>query len=217
MSEFNENHTQLKALESECDSFFTSFGEFEASLLNSSEIEAQLSENLEQRNTLIKEQYKIAYTENASPTFEQQAQRHQTLLEAHRDTYKRLKSTVSQARARNTLLSNVRSDINAYRNSERVLREENTDAERYYDAELGRVNNQNTLAEGLLTTANEARAELYRQQQVLSSVNRRISRVFSQMPSINTILSKINTRQKRNSIILALIVVFCVLFILFVR
>lgn len=213
---FNEKHLETKALETECDSYFAALAECERTLQNSVEPETRAAENLKQRAALVKELYTLAYADGASPTYGQQTQRHQILLETHRDTLKRLRQAVEQARSRHALLSNVRSDIDAHRQSTTGL-EQDADADRYYASELNRINNQNAVADALLTTANEARAEIFRQEQVLSGVNRRIAKVWSQVPSINAVLSKINTRQRRNSVILAIVIVLSVLFVLFVR
>lgn len=214
---FNEKHLAARALEAECDAHFAELATCERTLQDGGDAAAAASANLATRAALVKELYALAYADGASPTFAQQAQRHQALLETHRGTLKRLRAAVDQARARGELLSNVRSDISAFRSAERAHSDQTADQERYYAAELGRVDHQNAIADGLLASANEARAELFRQEQTLSNVNRRIARVWSQIPSINTVLSKINTRQRRNSVILSLVIVFCVLFVLFVR
>jgi len=220
---FSNVRAETRALESECDQYLTQLSDLVQNPADSSALEAQIEHNLTARAAQVQELFTAAYEPQAAPTWLHQAQRHAELLDDHRNATKRLRSAVSQERSRKTLLSSVRDDIQSHRSGAAASQarasaaEGSSDAGAYYSDEQSRVNQSHSVADTLLASAYEARAELMNQQNTLRDVQRRLFRAASQIPGINTLISKINTRQKRNSLILAMIIVFGVLFIVFVR
>lgn len=81
--------------------------------------------------------------------------------------------------------------------------------------ERSRIDNSNSMADSLLAQAYETRDEFIRQRASLAGIQRRMLNTLSMVPGINTIIAKVNTRKKRDSLILAALVTTCVLLLLF--
>lgn len=73
------------------------------------------------------------------------------------------------------------------------------------------------MADSVLSQAYAINQNFADQRAMLGNINRRVMHAASQIPGINTIISKINTRKKRDSIILALLISFCFLLFLYFR
>ena len=73
------------------------------------------------------------------------------------------------------------------------------------------------MADSVLAQAYATNEEFASQRAALASINRRIKMSAAQIPGLNTLISKINTRKKRDSIIMAGLVSFCVLVLFFLR
>lgn len=221
MEAFSKLHGSARSLESVCDTLLAEYAEFaENPPLDSSPsdlVAASIEKNIAERATLTDQLYVLA---RQSPEVRAlgQAQRHAELLDDQKTSFRRLSVALSQERSRRTLLSSVRSDISAHRTAAHNATDDGgIDANAYYSAESRRVEGAHSLADSLLARAYEARAELVRQQTTIADVQRRIFRALSHVPSLNTLISKINTRQKRNSLILAAIITVGLLFLFFVR
>ena len=72
--------------------------------------------------------------------------------------------------------------------------------------ERSRIDNSHNLADSLLSQAYETRDHFARQRASLSSVQRRLAQTASYIPGLNTIIAKVNTRKKRDSLILATLI-----------
>lgn len=222
MEAFNKLHAVARSLESDCDTLLAEFADIAENppldTSTSDAIVASVEKNITERTKLSDQLFSMA---RQSPEFRAlgQAQRHAELLEDQKASFRRLGIALSQERSRRTLLTSVRSDISAHRNptAHTSFGDGDVDADAYYATEARRVEGANSVADSLLARAYEARAELVRQQATIAEVQRRIFRALSHVPGLNTLISKINTRQKRNSLILATVITVGVLFLLFVH
>lgn len=84
-------------------------------------------------------------------------------------------------------------------------------------AERQRIDNTHGMADTLLAQAYETRDEFMRQRATLVNVQRRVMTAAAHIPGLNTLISKINTRKKRDSLIIAGLLTACILFLVFVR
>ncbi|CAE6360241.1 unnamed protein product [Rhizoctonia solani] len=100
------------------------------------------------------------------------AQMHREMLEDYVRDFGRTKANVRSALDRANLLSNVRSDINAYK----AARSSATDS---LLAERGRIDSSHRMTDDVLAQAYETRAEFSRQRSSLSGINARMSGVLS--------------------------------------
>jgi len=73
------------------------------------------------------------------------------------------------------------------------------------------------MADGVLAQAYAVNDSFGEQRLMLSNINKRIKQSAMQLPGINTLIGKINTRKKRDSVILACLISFCFLMLLYFR
>lgn len=149
-------------------------------------------------------------------------QRHKEILIDHQKQYSRLKGTIQHERNHANLLSSVRNDIDAFRSGSASSGQITTQVDPRREAEYmlnerTRIDRSNSLVDSILSQAYATREEFGRQRAVLSNVQMKITSAASRIPGINTIISKINTRKKRDSLIIATLISLCVLFIFFMR
>ena len=134
------------------------------------------------------------------------------MLLDHKRELKRLKSSISESRDRQHLLSNVRSDIDAYRSSNPAEAE----AE-YMLQERGRIDNSHNMMDSVLSQAYAVNESFAVQRETLASINRRIVGAASQVPGINGLINRIGAKRRRDGVILASFIAFCVLVLLYFR
>jgi len=120
-----------------------------------------------------------------------------------------LRNNISTARDRANLLSNVRSDIDAYRSQNPGEAE----AEYMLD-ERRRVDNSHNMVDSVLAQAYAVNENFGLQRETLASINRRIVGVASQVPGINSLIGKIGTKKRRDGIILGSFIAFCFLMLM---
>jgi Golgi SNAP receptor complex protein 1 len=132
------------------------------------------------------------------------------VLSDHRRELARLKSSLNDARNRANLLSNVRSDIDAYRSA--------TQAEADYMLdERNRIENSHNVADSVLSQAYAVQENFAIQRETLANINRRIVGAASQVPGINSLMGRIGSKKRRDGIILASFIAFCFLMVLWFR
>ena len=132
--------------------------------------------------------------------------RHREILTQHRTELSRLKSSISTARDRANLLSNVRSDIDAYRASN----PESQEAE-YMLQERARLDRSHNVADSVLSQAYAVNESFNLQRESLTSIQRRITGAAAQVPGINSLMQRISSKKRRDGIILGSFIAFCVL------
>lgn len=130
----------------------------------------------------------------------------------HRRELSRLKSTITDARNKANLLSNVRSDIDAYRSSNPQAAE----AEYMLD-ERRRIDNSHNMADSVLSQAYAVNDNFRVQRETLANVQRRIVGAASQVPGINSLIGRIGAKKRRDGIILGSFIAFCFLMLLWFR
>jgi Golgi SNAP receptor complex protein 1 len=135
--------------------------------------------------------------------------RHREVLQDHRRELGRLRSTISEARNKANLLSNVRSDIDAYHSSNPATAE----AEYMLD-ERRRIDNSHNMADNVLAQAYAVNENFGVQRETLASINRRIVGAASQVPGINSLIGRIGAKKRRDGIILGSFIAFCFLMLL---
>lgn len=136
--------------------------------------------------------------------------RHREVLTEHRQELRRLKSSISETRDRQHLLANVRSDIDAFRNSNPAEAE----AE-YMLQERGRLDQSHNVIDGVLAQAYAINENFGIQRETLASINRRITSAAAQIPGVNGLIARIGTKRRRDGIILGSFIAFCFLMLLY--
>lgn len=116
----------------------------------------------------------------------------------------RLRSRIQETRNRANLLSNVRNDIDAYRASN----PEQAEAEYMLD-ERSRIDNSHSMADDVLYQAYAINDNFNSQREMLASINRRITLAASQVPGINTLMTRISAKKRRDGIIMGSFIAIC--------
>ncbi|KAF2761554.1 putative vesicle transport v-SNARE protein Gos1 [Pseudovirgaria hyperparasitica] len=209
---------QARSLETQTESLFHTYSQY-ASMSNISQkpseeetrTEAQLIEILDKREALLSQLTRLLDSESSQSALKQNnLSRHREILQDHRRELSRLKSTINSARDRANLLSNVRSDIDAYRSSNPGAAE----AEYMLD-ERRRIDNSNNMADSILAQAYAANESFASQRETLMNVNRRITASLSTVPGINSLIGRIGAKKRRDGIILGSFISFCFLMLLY--
>ncbi|KAI5466395.1 hypothetical protein BGZ63DRAFT_400775 [Mariannaea sp. PMI_226] len=125
-------------------------------------------------------------------------------LSGHKRDLNRLRSTVQQARDRANLLSNVRSDINEYR----ANNPETAEAEYMLD-ERSRIDNSHDMTDSVLSQAYAVNDSFNLQRETIASINRRINHAANQIPGINTLMTRISAKKRRDGIIMGGFIALC--------
>ena len=170
-------------------------------------METRLQEILEQRDGLVGQLSRLLDSESthgSSAVKQNNLARHREVLSDHRRELARLKSSLNDARNRANLLSNVRSDIDAYRSANQ--------AEAYYMLdERSRIDNSHNVADSVLSQAYAVQENFSVQRETIANINRRIVGAASQVPGINSLMGRIGSKKRRDGIILASFIAFCFL------
>jgi Golgi SNAP receptor complex protein 1 len=169
--------------------------------------------NSPQRETLIAQLSRLLDSEatlTASALKQNNLSRHKEILQEHRRELSRLKSQIQDARNRANLLSNVRSDIDAYHSSNPEAAEAD-----YMLGERSRIDNSHNMADSVLSQAYAVNESFGLQRETLLSINRRITGAAAQVPGLNSLIGRISAKKRRDGIIMGSFIAFCFLAFLY--
>ncbi|OOQ90497.1 putative vesicle transport v-SNARE protein Gos1 [Penicillium brasilianum] len=213
---------QARSLETQTEQLFHTYAQF-SSLTKPPpspteeelRLESQLKDLLERRESLISQLSRLLDSEatlTSSALKQNNLARHREVLADHRRELQRLTSAIAESRDRANLLSNVRSDIDAYHASIPGAAEAD-----YMLEERGRVENSHNMIDGVLSQAYAINENFGIQRETLASINRRIVGAASQVPGMNYLIGKIGTKKRRDAIILGCFIGFCFLMLVYFR
>ncbi|AOA62139.1 v-SNARE protein involved in Golgi transport [Komagataella phaffii CBS 7435] len=217
MSNYSQTRSQALQLENKTESLlsqYASFGQSSSSSATGEELslEKALKDILERRQELVNALSRIADSDDTLAASKlQQLHRHKEILNDHKRDFGRIQESIQQERNKLNLLFSVRSDIQEHKKRSHTSNVDSLNEEEYMRQERNRVDNVNSFADRLLSQAYETRDEFSRQRHILNNAASRISESVSQMPGINVIVSKINTRRKRDSLIIAGLITMCII------
>ncbi|CCJ28551.1 unnamed protein product [Pneumocystis jirovecii] len=86
----------------------------------------------------------------------------------------------------------------------------------YFLRESSRLDNSHNMADQILLQASATRDDFQQQKYILDNMNQRLSRTISHIPGINLLISKINTKRKRNNLILSFVISTCIIITYFI-
>jgi len=214
---------QARTAESQTETLFHTYSQFSSPTNISNKpseeelrTENQIVEQLEKHDTLINQLSQLLESESAltsSALKQNNLARHREILAEHRRELQRIKSNISDARNRANLLNTVRSDIDAYHRSTNPAQAEAD----YMLRERGQIEESHRMADGVLSQAYSINEGFNTQRETLASVNRRLVGAASQLPGINTLMSRIGSKKRRDAIILGVFMALCILALLYFR
>lgn len=175
---------------------------------------AQISDMLVKRDEVLA---RLSRASDADPNILtsklQQLQRHKEVLQGDHQLFSKMQTRIQDERNRNNLLFLVQLDILAHKQRNVSLAAEN--ANDYILEESRRIDLANNFAERLLQLAYDTRDELISQRAYLQNAQGRITNALLSIPGINVLVSRINTRRKRDTLILGLVISFCIIGLFF--
>lgn len=178
-------------------------------------IESQLQDLLANRESLISQLSRLLDSEaslTSSALKQNNLARHREVLQDHRQQLQRLKTSIAETRNRANLLSNVRSDIDAYRASNPGAAEAD-----YMLEERGHIDNSHNVMDGVLSQAYAINENFGLQRETLASINRRIVGAASHVPGMNALIGKIGSKRRRDALILGFFIAICFLILILFR
>lgn len=221
-STFSQTRSQALSLEKQTEQLLSKFSQFQQQQQqNQSQslditpeetiIRQQIEEIFQKRNAVILKLNCISEVEpNLSTSKLQQLTRHKEKLNDDNLSFTKIINNIEDERNKNNLLFNVHRDINHHK------QQRNIDGNAYILEESERVNNVNSIADRLLQGAFATRDELLNQRQYLNNAQLQVLSTMQNIPGLNVLISKINTRRKRDTLILASVIAICILFLFFV-
>lgn len=223
---FAQTRSQALNLENQTEALLLRYSKFQTSTgVAESAEETQLVSDIQdivaRRDAVLGQINRISEADgNFSTSKLQQLQRHKEILADHKLLFRKINLKIVDERNRNNLLFSVRSDINEHKQRHTSNNNPNAgfaSADDYVLDERVRVDNANTFAERLLNQAYQTRDELYSQRFHLQNAQLRMAGVLLSFPGINTLISKINTRRKRDTLILASVIALCIVMLIWLR
>ena len=214
-------------LEKQTDQLLTKYSNYEKKLVNeeneAEEIELydSLTQTFNKREQLINKLNTInEFESNLSTSKLQQLTRHKEILVDHRQIFQRIYNNIIEKKNKNNLLYSIRSDLDNHKQQQQQRNDQGglsrLDDNGYILDESVRVDSFNSFANRLLQSAYETRDELVNQRNYLNNAQLRITSTIQRIPGVNILISKINTRRKRDTVILACVIAFCIIFLFFV-
>ncbi|SCU96011.1 LAMI_0F04808g1_1 [Lachancea mirantina] len=212
MASFVTIRSQLISLENKSESLLSRYSQFaqttsaEASTQERT-TDTRLEECLTQRQDCINNLDQIC-NENSkiSASKLSQLQRHKEILQEHWQNFRNLRSSIQQERNRLNLLFSVKQDL---------AQQSVQDEDAYIQEESRRIQDSHNVVDSLLTQAWETRDQFAAQRTVLQGAGDRILRTLQRVPGINNVIAKINTRRKKNALILSTLITVCILLLFF--
>lgn len=201
-STFSQTRSQALSLEKQTEQLLSKFSQFQQQQQqNQSQslditpeetiIRQQIEEIFQKRNAVILKLNRISEVEpNLSTSKLQQLTRHKEKLNDDNLSFTKIINNIEDERNKNNLLFNVHRDINHHK------QQRNIDGNAYILEESERVNNVNSIADRLLQGAFATRDELLNQRQYLNNAQLQVLSTMQNIPGLNVLISKINTRRK---------------------
>ncbi|KAI5959810.1 GOS1 [Candida pseudojiufengensis] len=224
-SSFSQIRSQALNSETQTEALLSKYSQISSQLSQSLEpspeentIKQQIKDILIKRETLLQKLNRISEssTQELSTSKIQQIQRHLQNLKDNEKTFNKIDQIIKEERDRNNLLFSVQSDISNHKRRNNPTENEEINQDSYILEESQRSDNLNSIANRLLQGAYQTRDELINQRNLLSNSNLNIMNNLQSIPGLNVLISKINSRKKRDTLILAVVIAVCILLLFFV-
>ena len=203
MSTPGASSSVARRLESELDSKLVQLSRFDtledsASVLLK-QIDGLLTELGEVNDTMSRE---ASSTPGGTATAMHKLQRHREILHDLQQEFSRSKAQLKAATERDQLLSSVQNDIREHRvatsrASDQLLRERNA------------IGMSSRAADDVLGQAAATRDALFQQRGGFSGMSGKLKQLASLVPQVNSLLTAIGRRQRRDKVILASVIGIC--------
>lgn len=157
----------------------------------------ELDSILAQRRAVLDDLARVLEEQVSPGNKLQHLERHREIQQEHEEAAARVLQKTKEQKDRDNLLGDVNEDIKKWKGNA-------AGEEAYMLDERARIESSHTMADSVLAQAYATRDEFNLQKLSLQNIGQRISASSQKIPGMNTLLNKINTRQKRNSVILGM-------------
>ncbi|ODQ60337.1 hypothetical protein WICANDRAFT_62900 [Wickerhamomyces anomalus NRRL Y-366-8] len=218
MSSFSSIRSQAVSLENQTSALLSRYSSFAVSSTSSptaeeTKLEKQIETILHKRDEILNNLTRITESDSSISTVKlQQLSRHKEILQENWKNFGQIRSSILQERNKLNLLFNVKSDIEQHQKTNQIENELD-----YIQDESVRANRLNNFADTLISRAYETRENLLSSNSVINNASSRIGNSMSSIPGLNVVISKINTRRKRDALILSTLISACILILFFTR
>ncbi|KAI9481694.1 MAG: hypothetical protein EXX96DRAFT_567674 [Benjaminiella poitrasii] len=135
--------------------------------------------------------------------------RHKDILYDYTKEFRRVKSNIKMARDKANLLNQVQDEIRTFNS-----RNNNGDNADYYLTERNRIESSHRMTDMVLEQAYATRQDISHQGRMMHGVNQRVGNIVNRIPGINNLITRINTRRKRDTLIMAGVISTCSILII---
>lgn len=213
---YTQARTNTLALSTQLSNSLATYASFtNSNSINEDDTQLSISNTKNQIETLLSELsssistlQRLIDSSNQSTSKQQQLARHRDELRRHRTDFMRISAQLESQRQRANLLKDVRNDIDAANSNP-------ANDENYMLDERRRVDQSNNIMDGLISQVLATRDEMFRQRGILDNATNSLERSLTAIPGINTLLSKIDARHRKQAIILTIVVTICLLVLWF--
>ncbi|ORZ23088.1 hypothetical protein BCR42DRAFT_403952 [Absidia repens] len=142
-----------------------------------------------------------------NPSMMHMLERHKNILYDYTKEFRRVKANIRAARDKADLMNQVQNEI-------RIFNAGNGDNADYYLTERNRVESSHQMADMIIDQAYATRQDVSRQGRTIQGFNTKIVGVMGHIPGINNLISRINTRRERDTLIMAGVISTCIILII---
>ncbi|KAA1091803.1 hypothetical protein PGTUg99_013222 [Puccinia graminis f. sp. tritici] len=182
----------------------------ERTITESREVEERIEDNLKQLSLQVDQIYRLLQTSSVAPTgsMTHACNRHKEVLQEYERDFKRTRTSLRECEQRASLLSSVRSEISSFKSSQIA-----SEQDRHLN-DRSSINSSHRLADDVLGQAYETRYQFSNQRRTLFNSNSRMGSVIATVPGVNSLISMINSRRRRDTLILATVAGGCTFMLL---
>jgi len=137
-------------------------------------------------------------------------QRHREILQDYIREFRKVRNNIHSHKEREDLLGSVRRDIDAYKNASSI----NNRKSDLYLKEYEHLRNSDRLVDEAIEIAMATKENVGQQRRIFKGITTRINNLANRFPAINNLVKKVNLRKRRDSIIIAGVISFCIILIL---
>lgn len=208
MTEWDELRSRARHLETELDAKLVSFSKM-GNRAGVSSIEMEIDELLIELDSVTDRMALYAETSSAhtNATVAHTLTRHRDILQDYRNEYRKTKTNISASQAREDLLGSVQRDIEEYRGMANTRQE-------LYQRERDHLLSSDRLADTAIEMASRTQDHLRQQRRMLGGLSSRMLDLAARFPQLNYLIQKISMRKRRDTVIMASVISFCIILIL---
>ena len=134
-------------------------------------------------------------------------QRHRDILQDYSHEFSKTKANIQATKDREDLLGSVRRDIHDFKTGANRRTE-------MYLKENDHLKNSDRMADEIIDMAMTTKENLGSQRKLFSNISGRVLSLTNRFPMINNLMQKINTRKRRDTLILGFVISICIILLL---